>query len=109
MLMEIVCVSGVELVSCDLLREGAPIEPIPPVSHWKPEAVVSAPAHQSRDLSTNNEAASTFEIKRQPTSTSFTYYLHDACSNLCRGFGREPIIRQHSVAREPMAVLIGGA
>nr|XP_043881190.1 serine/threonine-protein phosphatase PGAM5, mitochondrial isoform X1 [Solea senegalensis] len=30
---------GVELVSCDLLREGAPIEPVPPVSHWKPEAV----------------------------------------------------------------------
>uniref|UniRef100_A0AAR2IP08 Serine/threonine-protein phosphatase PGAM5, mitochondrial n=1 Tax=Pygocentrus nattereri TaxID=42514 RepID=A0AAR2IP08_PYGNA len=27
------------LVSCDLLREGAPIEPIPPVTHWKPEAV----------------------------------------------------------------------
>lgn len=33
---------GVELVSCDLLREGAPIEPVPPVTHWKPEAVVSA-------------------------------------------------------------------
>ncbi|KAK6476292.1 serine/threonine-protein phosphatase PGAM5 [Huso huso] len=30
---------GVEMVSCDLLREGAPIEPVPPVSHWKPEAV----------------------------------------------------------------------
>ncbi|XP_027023945.1 serine/threonine-protein phosphatase PGAM5, mitochondrial isoform X1 [Tachysurus fulvidraco] len=30
---------GVDLVSCDLLREGAPIEPVPPVSHWKPEAV----------------------------------------------------------------------
>ncbi|XP_059407255.1 serine/threonine-protein phosphatase PGAM5, mitochondrial isoform X2 [Carassius carassius] len=29
----------VELVSCDLLREGAPIEPVPPVTHWKPEAV----------------------------------------------------------------------
>ncbi|KAJ8285998.1 hypothetical protein GJAV_G00033340 [Gymnothorax javanicus] len=29
---------GVELVSCDLLREGAPIEPVPPVSHWRPEA-----------------------------------------------------------------------
>lgn len=29
----------VELVSCDLLREGAPIEPVPPVSHWKPDAV----------------------------------------------------------------------
>ncbi|KAM5238536.1 serine/threonine-protein phosphatase PGAM5, mitochondrial isoform 4-T4 [Ctenodactylus gundi] len=26
-------------VSTDLLREGAPIEPDPPVSHWKPEAV----------------------------------------------------------------------
>lgn len=37
-----VCVSGLEMVSCDLLREGAPIEPVPPVSHWKPEAVVSA-------------------------------------------------------------------
>lgn len=32
---------GVELVSCDLLREGAPIEPVPPVTHWKPDAVVS--------------------------------------------------------------------
>ncbi|XP_028852122.1 serine/threonine-protein phosphatase PGAM5, mitochondrial isoform X2 [Denticeps clupeoides] len=30
---------GVDLVSCDLLREGAPIEPVPPVTHWKPEAV----------------------------------------------------------------------
>ncbi|KAK6313327.1 hypothetical protein J4Q44_G00166740 [Coregonus suidteri] len=30
---------GVELVSCDLLREGAPIEPVPPVNHWKPDAV----------------------------------------------------------------------
>ncbi|GCB76756.1 hypothetical protein scyTo_0020509 [Scyliorhinus torazame] len=28
-----------EMMSCDLLREGAPIEPIPPVSHWKPEAM----------------------------------------------------------------------
>lgn len=31
---------GVELLSCDLLREGAPIEPVPPVTHWKPDAVV---------------------------------------------------------------------
>ncbi|XP_077015626.1 serine/threonine-protein phosphatase PGAM5, mitochondrial isoform X3 [Tamandua tetradactyla] len=30
---------GVHRVSTDLLREGAPIEPDPPVSHWKPEAV----------------------------------------------------------------------
>ncbi|XP_077378228.1 serine/threonine-protein phosphatase PGAM5, mitochondrial isoform X2 [Festucalex cinctus] len=30
---------GVELLSCDLLREGAPIEPVPPVTHWKPDAV----------------------------------------------------------------------
>ncbi|XP_036383045.1 serine/threonine-protein phosphatase PGAM5, mitochondrial [Megalops cyprinoides] len=29
---------GVEMASCDLLREGAPIEPVPPVSHWKPDA-----------------------------------------------------------------------
>ncbi|XP_028312666.1 serine/threonine-protein phosphatase PGAM5, mitochondrial isoform X2 [Gouania willdenowi] len=29
----------VALVSCDLLREGAPIEPVPPVTHWKPDAV----------------------------------------------------------------------
>jgi hypothetical protein len=27
-------------VSCDLLREGAPIEPVPPIS-WKPDCVVS--------------------------------------------------------------------
>ncbi|XP_026178147.1 serine/threonine-protein phosphatase PGAM5, mitochondrial isoform X3 [Mastacembelus armatus] len=33
---------GVELMSCDLLREGAPIEPVPPVTHWKPDAVGSA-------------------------------------------------------------------
>lgn len=26
-------------MSCDLLREGAPIEPVPPVTHWKPDAV----------------------------------------------------------------------
>lgn len=31
-----------ELLSCDLLREGAPIEPVPPVTHWKPDAVVRA-------------------------------------------------------------------
>lgn len=30
---------GVSKVSTDLRREGAPIEPDPPVSHWKPEAV----------------------------------------------------------------------
>ncbi|XP_071065833.1 serine/threonine-protein phosphatase PGAM5, mitochondrial isoform X2 [Dasypus novemcinctus] len=30
---------GVGRVSTDLLREGAPIEPDPPVSHWKPDAV----------------------------------------------------------------------
>ncbi|XP_061673916.1 serine/threonine-protein phosphatase PGAM5, mitochondrial isoform X2 [Syngnathoides biaculeatus] len=30
---------GVELLSCDLLREGAPIEPVPSVTHWKPDAV----------------------------------------------------------------------
>lgn len=34
---------GVDLVSCDLLREGAPIEPVPPVTHWKPDAVVREP------------------------------------------------------------------
>ncbi|OXB64029.1 hypothetical protein ASZ78_013455 [Callipepla squamata] len=32
---------GVKKISTDLLREGAPIEPDPPVSHWKPEAVVT--------------------------------------------------------------------
>lgn len=32
-------IPGVDLVSCDLLREGAPIEPVPPVTHWKPDAV----------------------------------------------------------------------
>ncbi|XP_023370727.1 serine/threonine-protein phosphatase PGAM5, mitochondrial isoform X3 [Otolemur garnettii] len=32
---------GVCKVSTDLLREGAPIEPDPPVSHWKPEAVTT--------------------------------------------------------------------
>ncbi|KAM7416384.1 hypothetical protein PAMA_018448 [Pampus argenteus] len=30
---------GVDLLSCDLLREGAPIQPVPPVTHWKPDAV----------------------------------------------------------------------
>lgn len=34
---------GVELLSCDLLQEGAPIEPVPPVTHWKPDAVVRVP------------------------------------------------------------------
>ncbi|XP_006901039.1 PREDICTED: serine/threonine-protein phosphatase PGAM5, mitochondrial isoform X2 [Elephantulus edwardii] len=38
---DIICkhLPGVCRVSTDLLREGAPIEPDPPVSHWKPEAV----------------------------------------------------------------------
>ncbi|KAH0625553.1 hypothetical protein JD844_015111 [Phrynosoma platyrhinos] len=31
---------GVTKLSTDLLREGAPIEPNPPSSHWKPEAVM---------------------------------------------------------------------
>lgn len=39
---------GVELVSCDLLREGAPIEPVPPVTHWKPDAVVREATATSR-------------------------------------------------------------
>ncbi|XP_059569441.1 serine/threonine-protein phosphatase PGAM5, mitochondrial-like isoform X2 [Alligator mississippiensis] len=30
---------GVKKISTDLLREGAPIEPDPSISHWKPEAV----------------------------------------------------------------------
>ncbi|XP_012671399.1 serine/threonine-protein phosphatase PGAM5, mitochondrial isoform X2 [Clupea harengus] len=30
---------GVDLLSCDLLREGAPIKPVPSVGHWKPDAV----------------------------------------------------------------------
>ncbi|XP_060105474.1 serine/threonine-protein phosphatase PGAM5, mitochondrial isoform X2 [Heteronotia binoei] len=30
---------GVKKVSTDLLCEGSPIEPNPPISHWKPEAV----------------------------------------------------------------------
>lgn len=38
--LNVVTGPGVELVSCDLLREGAPIEPVPPVTHWKPDAVV---------------------------------------------------------------------
>lgn len=38
---------GVELVRCDLLREGAPIEPVPPVTHWKPDAVVREPTAHS--------------------------------------------------------------
>ncbi|KAL4609671.1 serine/threonine-protein phosphatase PGAM5, mitochondrial-like [Arapaima gigas] len=29
----------VEKVSCDLLREGSPIEPVPPAGQWKPESV----------------------------------------------------------------------
>lgn len=36
---------GVDLLSCDLLREGAPIEPVPPVTHWKPDAVVREDAY----------------------------------------------------------------
>eukprot|EP00071_Canis_lupus_P017545 XP_013963501.1 serine/threonine-protein phosphatase PGAM5, mitochondrial isoform X3 [Canis lupus familiaris] len=38
---------GVCKVSTDLLREGAPIEPDPPVSHWKPEAVIPCSAPSS--------------------------------------------------------------
>uniref|UniRef100_A0A9L0TKS4 Serine/threonine-protein phosphatase PGAM5, mitochondrial n=1 Tax=Equus caballus TaxID=9796 RepID=A0A9L0TKS4_HORSE len=42
---------GVCKVSTDLLREGAPIEPDPPVSHWKPEAVVkTSPQRWSSSL-----------------------------------------------------------
>lgn len=46
-------VSGVELESCDLLREGAPIEPVPPVTHWKPEAAVSAKHKVSEGIITH--------------------------------------------------------
>ncbi|XP_014310850.1 LOW QUALITY PROTEIN: serine/threonine-protein phosphatase PGAM5, mitochondrial-like [Myotis lucifugus] len=31
------CLPGVSMVSTDLLRKGAPIEPDPPESHWKPK------------------------------------------------------------------------
>ena len=39
-LSDLITGQGIELLSCDLLREGAPIEPVPPVTHWKPDAVV---------------------------------------------------------------------
>ncbi|XP_028680093.1 serine/threonine-protein phosphatase PGAM5, mitochondrial isoform X1 [Erpetoichthys calabaricus] len=32
-------IPGIQRVSCDLLREGAPIEPDPPINHWKPDSV----------------------------------------------------------------------
>ena len=53
------------------------------------------------DLSANDESASVREIKRQPTSTSFTYSLHEARPSSCRYL-------QHLEAREPMAVLVDG-
>lgn len=42
------CFPDVPLESCDMLREGAPIPPEPPIGHWKPEASVSifkSPSH----------------------------------------------------------------
>lgn len=30
-----------EVISCDFLREGAPIKPEPPLAHWRPESKVS--------------------------------------------------------------------
>ena len=30
-----------DMKQCDMLREGAPIPPEPPLNHWKPEATVS--------------------------------------------------------------------
>lgn len=33
--------SDLQVVSCDFLREGAPIKPDPPIGHWRPESKVS--------------------------------------------------------------------
>lgn len=42
---------GVPTASSDLLREGAPIPPEPPVGHWRPEAQVRFSASFSWSLS----------------------------------------------------------
>lgn len=68
--------SGVELSSCDLLREGAPIEPVPPVTHWKPEAVVRessavAPSFSSPSRLLQGRGGGGVSKMRSPSRTRF--------------------------------------
>ncbi len=43
------CLPGVPTVSTDILREGAPIEPVPPSRHWKPEHWVRERGEEGRE------------------------------------------------------------
>ncbi|KAI4873792.1 hypothetical protein NFI96_017981, partial [Prochilodus magdalenae] len=72
---------GVELVSCDLLREGAPIEPVPNVTHWKPEAV------QYHEDSARIEAAFRRYIHRaDPKQKEDSYEIIVCHANVIRYF-----------------------
>ncbi|KAL0979222.1 hypothetical protein UPYG_G00182330 [Umbra pygmaea] len=72
---------GVELVSCDLLREGAPIEPVPPVTHWKPDAV------QYHEDGARIEAAFRRYIHRaDPKQTEDSYEIIVCHANVIRYF-----------------------
>lgn len=72
---------GVELLSCDLLREGAPIEPVPPVTHWKPDAV------QYHEDGARIEAAFRRYIHRaDPTQKEDSYEIIVCHANVIRYF-----------------------
>ncbi|XP_022048506.1 serine/threonine-protein phosphatase PGAM5, mitochondrial isoform X4 [Acanthochromis polyacanthus] len=72
---------GVDLVSCDLLREGAPIEPVPPVTHWKPDAV------QYHEDGARIEAAFRRYIHRaDPTQKEDSYEIIVCHANVIRYF-----------------------
>ncbi|XP_022048504.1 serine/threonine-protein phosphatase PGAM5, mitochondrial isoform X3 [Acanthochromis polyacanthus] len=71
----------VDLVSCDLLREGAPIEPVPPVTHWKPDAV------QYHEDGARIEAAFRRYIHRaDPTQKEDSYEIIVCHANVIRYF-----------------------
>ncbi|XP_046697708.1 serine/threonine-protein phosphatase PGAM5, mitochondrial isoform X1 [Silurus meridionalis] len=71
----------VNMVSCDLLREGAPIEPVPPVSHWKPEAV------QYHEDGARIEAAFRRYIHRaEPSQKEDSYEIIICHANVIRYF-----------------------
>ncbi|KAL4636063.1 serine/threonine-protein phosphatase PGAM5, mitochondrial isoform X1 [Arapaima gigas] len=72
---------GVELVSCDLLREGAPIEPVPPVSHWNPE-----PAQYHEDGARIEAAFRRYIHRADPKQKEDSYEIIICHANVIRYF-----------------------
>lgn len=71
----------VPVVSCDMIREGAPIPPEPPVGHWRPEA------QQFYEDGARIEAAFRKYFHRaEPSQTTDTYEIMVCHANVIRYF-----------------------